>query len=126
MHHHLLPVLYSEMPRINPMYSMLLDSEAITQFCLRNNISLVLHGHTHKDFYTQIVRPVDENHEQTIRVVGLGSTGVAREHLTEGYNNQYAIVDFAKQKISIKIYELPTNGSINKGTLKEYNIPYGD
>ena len=126
MHHHLLPVLYSEMPQINPMYSMLLDSEAVTQFCLRNNISLVLHGHTHKDFFTQIVRPVDENHEQTIRVVGLGSTGVVREHLTEGYNNQYAIVDFAKQKVSIKIYELPTNGSINKEILKEYNIPYGD
>ena len=32
MHHNLLPALYSEMPVINPMYSIMLDSEAITQF----------------------------------------------------------------------------------------------
>ena len=41
MHHNLLPVIYSEEPKVNPMYSMLLDSEAISQFCIQNNICLL-------------------------------------------------------------------------------------
>lgn len=85
MHHNLLPVIYSEEPKVNPMYSMLLDSEAISQFCIQNNILLVLHGHTHKNFYVEMTRKCGSKDDQkkTIYVIGLGSTGASKSDLTD-------------------------------------------
>lgn len=127
MHHNLLPALYSEMPVINPMYSIMLDSEAITQFCLNNNISLVLHGHIHKRFYSKVVRPVPTKkaEEKSLTIVGLGSTGVVSSHLSEGNNNQYAVISFEEEYISIKVYEIFSNGSSSDGEIIEYKIAYG-
>lgn len=56
MHHHLLPVMFSENPKVSYMYSMMLDSEAVSQFVIRNKIGLVLHGHTHKEYYSEMIR----------------------------------------------------------------------
>lgn len=130
MHHHLLPVIYSEKPKVNPMYSMLLDSEAISQFCLDNNISVVLHGHTHKDYYSEMTRKVKKDRKEvkkTIYILGLGSTGAIREDLTYGANNQFATLVFEKECLKISIYELsPDGNNENKDVLREHIIPYGD
>lgn len=127
MHHNLLPVIYSEKPQVNPMYSMLLDSEAITQFCLTNNISIILHGHTHKDYYTEITRKNGKNQKKTIYVVGLGSTGATKDDLTDGYNNQIATIIFEKDEVKISIHELFANGSAeSKDVFKQHTILYGD
>lgn len=127
MHHHLLPVIYSEKPQVNPMYSMLLDSEAITQFCLDNNITIVMHGHTHKDFYSEITRKIKKERKKTIYILGLGSTGATREDLTIGTNNQFATLQFEKTCLKVSVYELsPDGNNENKEPIKEHTIPYGE
>ena len=126
MHHNLLPVQYAEKPQVNPMYSMLLDSEAITQFCLRNNISIVLHGHTHKDYYSEITRKTEKN-KKTIYVIGLGSTGAKTDELTVGYNNQFATLTFEKNNLNIEIHEILPDGNVKSNTTPlQYSIPYGE
>lgn len=130
MHHHLLPVIYSEKPQVNPMYSILLDSEAISQFCLDNKISIILHGHTHKDYYSEMTRKIKKDRKElkrTIYIVGLGSAGAVREDLTIGANNQFATLTFESEQLKICIYELlPDGNNENKEVLKEHIIPYGD
>ena len=127
MHHNMLPVVYSEKPQVNPMYSILLDSEAISQFCVENNISVVLHGHTHKEFYTEVTRKSNDGNKKTIYVIGLGSTGAVKEDLSEESNNQFATVQFEKSCIRISIYPIsPTGGNSNKEYIVEHIIPYGE
>ena len=128
MHHNLLPVLYSETPTVNSMYSMLLDSEAISEFCIENNILLVLHGHTHKNFYVEMTRKYDykDNQKKTIYVIGLGSTGASKSDLTDGYNNQFATIQLKGKELEINIYELFPNGSNGKKEpICKYTIPFG-
>ena len=126
MHHNLLPVQYSEKPQVNPMYSMLLDSEAITQFCLKNNISVVLHGHTHKDYYSEITRKFEKN-KKTIYIIGLGSTGAKTDELTIGYTNQFATITFDETSLNVEIHEILPDGNVkNNSALSQYTIPYGE
>lgn len=127
MHHNMLPVAYSETPQVNPMYSILLDSEAISQFCIENNISIVLHGHTHKEFYTEITRKDSGGNKKNIYVVGLGSTGAIKEDLSEESNNQFATIQFENSEIKISIYSIsPTGGCSTKDCVVEHIIPYGE
>ena len=127
MHHNMLPVAYSENPQVNPMYSILLDSEAISQFCVENNISMVLHGHTHKEFYTEVTRKASDGNKKTIYIVGLGSTGAVRGDLSEESHNQFATIQFEKSEIKISIYPIsPTGGGSNKECIVEHIIPYGE
>lgn len=126
MHHHLLPVAFSEKPQLNPMYSMLLDSESIIQFCLSNNITIVLHGHTHQNYYSELLRPF-EKRKKKITIIGLGSTGAVRNDLTDGYNNQFATIIFESESICIKIYEIMNNGNnLDDKPIAEYTIEYGE
>lgn len=125
MHHNMLPVAYSEEPQVNPMYSILLDSEAISSFCVENNVSIVLHGHTHKDFYTEVTRKTKDGKKKTFFVVGLGSTGAIQNDLSEGSHNQFAIIRFEKTHMRILIYPINAVGSnSNNDTIAEHIIPY--
>ena len=110
MHHHLLPVAFKEEPKFDGRYSIMLDSEAINQFILRNKIKLVLHGHTHKEYYAEIIRPAPDDTKYKYYVVGLGSSGVVEEDLSESRQNMFAILSFLKDRIVIKGYSIHSDG----------------
>ncbi len=122
MHHHLLPVMYSEQPKVSQMYSMMLDSEAVSQFAVKNGIGLVLHGHTHKEYYAEIVRQNETMDKQKFYVVGLGSTGAVQADLSEGRNNMFAVLSFSKDELQIKQYDLKPSGETSS-PVKTYRIP---
>ena len=48
MHHHLMPVMFSEEPKVSEMYSLTLDSEAISQFrsAVKNLMSLLVYKYS--------------------------------------------------------------------------------
>src|SRR5215210_3840719 len=110
IHHHLLPVSYSEAPFLGWQYSLTLDAEALMRWLLENDVDLVLHGHQHQPFYTQVVRPIDlEGKEMSLReitVVGLGSTGVDLGHLGETKNNMFALVRFGLQEARFQFFSI--------------------
>lgn len=122
MHHHLLPVLFKEEPKADRMYSMMLDSEAISQFIVRNGIRLVLHGHTHKEFYSEIIRKVDDDKKFKYYVVGLGSVGVVEEKLSEYRPNMFAVLNVKNDKVTINEYEIYSDGQNGK-LLYSHDIP---
>lgn len=123
MHHHLLPVLFKEEPKADRMYSMMLDSEAINQFIIHNKIKLVLHGHSHKEFYTEIIRKTSENKKYKYYVVGLGSTGVIESKLSESRSNMFAVLKVLNDKIVIKGYSIYPDGQDGK-ELFSHDIPF--
>lgn len=122
MHHHLLPVMYSEKPKVSQMYSMMLDSEAVSQFVVKNRIGLVLHGHTHKEYYAEIVRQSETADKQKFYVVGLGSTGAVQADLSEGRNNMFAVLSFSSKELQIVQYDLKPSGETSS-PVKTYRIP---
>lgn len=122
MHHHLLPVLFKEEPKADRMYSMMLDSEAISQFIVRNGIRLVLHGHTHKEFYSEIIRKVDDDKKFKYYVVGVGSVGVVGEELSESRPNMFAVLNVKNDKVTINEYAIYSDGQNGK-LLYSHDIP---
>ena len=122
MHHHLLPVMFKEKPEMDRMYSMMLDSEAINQFIVNNKIRLILHGHTHKEFYSEIIRKKSNGEKHKYYIVGLGSTGVTSEELSESRTNMFAIISIEMKEIIIRGYSIYPDGEDSK-LLFEHNIP---
>lgn len=124
LHHNLLPVAYTETPKINPMYSMFLDSEAVSQFCINNNIKIILHGHTHKSFYSQVTRQIKNDEKFTYHIIGLSSSGAKREDLGQDSKNEIAIINISdNKKVEIAIYCLETTGNAqNQNPVKKFEI----
>lgn len=114
MHHHLVPVLFKEEPQADRMYSMMLDSEAVSQFIVKNNIRLVLHGHAHKEFYAEIIRKTEDNKKFKYYIVGLGSIGVTGEKLSELRPNMFAALRVKNDKIIIEQYAIYPDGQNGK------------
>lgn len=125
MHHHLLPVMFSEKPRVSYMYSMMLDSEAISQFAIKNRIGLVLHGHTHKNYYSEIIREDEKSNKRKFHVIGLGSTGAIQADLSENRANMFSTLTFSEKELLIRMYDIKPSGE-SSAELKSYSIPIED
>lgn len=121
MHHHLLPVMFSEKPAIDHMYSMMLDSEAISQFIIRNKINVVLHGHAHKEYYAEITREVEQI-KHKYYILGTGSVGAIQEDLSDSRPNMFSTLSFSQSELIIEQYSLFPNGEAST-KLHTYKIP---
>ena len=122
LHHHLIPTLFKEDPKPDTMYSIMLDSEAVSQFIIRNNIKLVLHGHAHKEFYSEIIRKKDGS-KYKYYIVGLGSTGVIFSKLSDCNPNMFAIITTESSSLIINGYSLFPNGQTST-RLFQHSIPF--
>lgn len=118
LHHHLLPITYSETPRKDYTYSITLDVGRINEFVSQYGIKLVLHGHGHKNYYAKFSAEEDKEFHH---IIGLGSTGAIKEDLTDGTNNMFGVIMIEKDKIIIKEYEVFPNGQ-QPNVLKEIEI----
>lgn len=109
IHHHIVPVLYSEEPEINKTYSLILDAGRVNQFIFDNNISIVLHGHAHKQFYRRIGIEPNSSESFDCNVIGIGSAGVNPDELSEGDLNMFGVLTFKRGEISIQKYSVNDN-----------------
>lgn len=127
MHHHLLPVMFSEKPAVDHMYSMMLDSEAVSQFIIQNDIKVVLHGHAHKDYYAEIIREDEAVDEEEVKkhkcyILGTGSVGAVQSDLSDSRPNMFSTISFSKEELIVKQYSLFSNGESSK-LRHTYRIP---
>ena len=116
IHHHLVPVIYREPPLSGRIYSVVLDAEAIVRWLLRNRVQIVLHGHMHTPFYSEVRRPVTfGDHLETARplhVFGMGSSGVEVSHLGEERRNVFAVLTFDRAAVTVRYFTVhPTEPS---------------
>jgi 3',5'-cyclic AMP phosphodiesterase CpdA len=125
LHHHLMPVIFKESPENNKMYEITLDSEAIVQFIVKNNINIVLHGHSHKEFYAEVTRKINDNNKWKYYIAGLGSTGIITGHASDGRQNMFACLVFDKDNLIINGYKLNPNGE-KSTSIFSYEIPYNE
>ena len=103
-HHHLLPVNYLEEISTNEKkISMMLDAELVIRTLIANKVNVILHGHQHQPYYSQIRRIIPEyinrsgekiTLEGTLSIVGGGSCGVKQSEINVIGRNTYNLLHF--------------------------------
>jgi hypothetical protein len=112
LHHHLVPVAYSEDPVVGGKYSLALDANAIIRWAVQHKVDLVLHGHMHRPFRVCLHVPVDDDEQAGARlaplwVVGMGSSGVESDYI-EGprKSNTFGLLRFHNGSLNVSVYEI--------------------
>lgn len=102
LHHHLLPVNFTESYSSNQKnVSMLLDAEALMQNLISCGIQTVLHGHQHQPYFAQIHRFIpcgvagnEHGIDGCLNIIGGGSVGTDQAHLNSIGRNTYQLLSF--------------------------------
>lgn len=120
-HHHLLPVNYVEEIRTDDKrVSIMLDAELVIRSLLDNRIRVIIHGHQHQPYYTQIRRVIPEYIDHTgkkikldgqLSVIGGGSCGVKQSEINVIGRHTYNLISFPdKDKLNVKTRIKSSNG----------------
>jgi predicted phosphodiesterase len=114
VHHHLMPVNFVEdLDWEQKKVSIMLDAEGVLRSLIFARVRMVLHGHQHQPFASDVRRIVsgfvdpftgkEQTLDERIAIIGGGSVGVERKHLNVVGRNTYNIIDFgAGNKIVVK------------------------
>ncbi|NOH43428.1 hypothetical protein F0259_06320 [Vibrio cyclitrophicus] len=108
LHHNLLPVEYGTLPIYGHTSNLVYDAQATIQWCMENDVDVVLHGHTHQRSQMKLSQKVDGKMKD-LWVIGLGSSGASHNHLVPGHSNQFATLDFSSRFIAVNFFNI-TNG----------------
>lgn len=109
IHHHLTSTsIYSEKPRKDKNYNILLDAGSVSHNVRKYNIKLVVHGHGHESGYDYSA-PRKKNNEasapNSYDIISMGSAG--SNDLPPGEKNTFGILDFSEfGKVRYEKYEL--------------------
>lgn len=106
LHHNLFAVNYFSTPTMGMPGGIVYDAEAVVQWCFKNRVDVILHGHTHERSMTKLTRKCEGGGEYSVWVVGLGSTGVVSSHLVNSKYNEMATFDFNHEEIKLNIYHV--------------------
>src|SRR5262249_28655161 len=108
LHHHLVPVNYREQPDPTISYSVTLDAEALMRWVVQYRVDIVLHGHMHQPSCVRLSKPLELKGEvrgwHDFYVVGMGSTGVARDHQGAIGRNTFGVLSFDAQGVKVTVY----------------------
>lgn len=111
MHHHYMPTCFVEEMEINRPSSVVYDADRLMQWLVKNNVTLLLHGHKHKRFISQVNYPIDtekvkvcldrqSDDTKQITILGMGGTAA------DCSENIFATIDFEPNNIIIKFHEI--------------------
>lgn len=107
LHHHLIPVSYSEPAAFGANYSTVLDAGRLARWLVDNRVDIVLHGHQHEPFVSRVSRPIDPSDSSagwhSFYVLGMGSSGVASAHRPSDVPNVFAELEFTDYSVHLVI-----------------------
>lgn len=114
LHHHVLPVNFTEYySSKSKAVSLLLDSEALQQFLVENNVDVVIHGHQHQPYYSQLRRVIpagiaggEKEIDNSVTVIGGGSAGVSIGSLNAIGRNTYHLMKIENNKENPSLLDL--------------------
>jgi 3',5'-cyclic AMP phosphodiesterase CpdA len=110
VHHHVMPVTFREQPQTGRIYSVALDAEALMRWCIEHRVNLILHGHMHQPFCAKVSRPVNPLQPlgawHALHVLGLGSSGVARNDVGEVGKNIFAVLHFGDTGVEVRLFSI--------------------
>jgi hypothetical protein len=106
----LLPVTFRDTPVAGWSYSVTLDSEALSRWILKYRVKILLHGHMHQPFATKICRHVNpltqDGPMHSYWVLGMGSAGVAADHLGEIACNTIGLLSFKRESAQFALIKV--------------------
>ncbi|MFA0001272.1 metallophosphoesterase [Vibrio lentus] len=105
MHHNLIPTEFVRIPHMGLSGSHVYDAQATIKWCMRNDVDVILHGHTHERSVIKMEQLI-QGKMKSVWVVGLGSSGVNSGHRVPDHPNQCAELDFSEEKIKIQFYDI--------------------
>ena len=122
MHHHYLPVCLTEKPSADRASSSVYDADRLMKWMVQHNIKLLLHGHKHQGFVSQILYPdkatsnlsSDDLHKVT--VIGLGGIG------PRDTSNEFAIIRFKHDEIILECCRVYPDNSSPDGYSKTISL----
>ena len=84
MHHHYLPTCYKEIIDVKRASSVVYDADRLMNWLVKYNVKLLLHGHKHKSFISEINYPklpdadISYDNMHHVVVAGMGGTGATK------------------------------------------------
>jgi 3',5'-cyclic AMP phosphodiesterase CpdA len=129
LHHHVLPILYRDVPVYERQASLVYDAGALGRWLAQWEVDLVLHGHMHDPAAVKTSRlygeVADSIEWREVVVAALGSTGVEVGHTADG-RNSYGILKFGRTSLSLEIRQISRRGHIppQDRTVLSVEIPY--
>lgn len=110
LHHHLVPVTYRERPDPTTLYGVVLDAEALMRWVVQYRVDIVLHGHMHQPSCVRLSKPVELRNEvvgwHDFYVLGMGSTGVTRDHQGSVARNTFGVLCFGRSGVKVSVYSV--------------------
>jgi predicted MPP superfamily phosphohydrolase len=114
VHHHLIPVSYIEgIDWDTKKSSIMLDAEAVLRDLMFADVRMILHGHQHQPFFSEVRRIIhryvdpfkgeERPLDKRIAIIGGGSIGVKRGHLNVVGRNAYNILDLGSDREEISV-----------------------
>lgn len=115
LHHHLVPILYREIPIADRQASVVYDSGALCRWIVKHRVNLVLHGHMHQATVIREARSNDMRGSPTpwheFYIAALGSSGVVNRH-TSDRKNSYGILEFGPESLVLSFRQITAEGSV--------------
>ncbi len=108
LHHHLLPVTWTEPLSEDSKSSLTLDAEALQSHLLDAGFRVVLHGHQHQPFLRAISNPARTD-MASLLIAGCGSTGSAQPKLGNVARNHYQMLHIRRNSVNVEWYESDFN-----------------
>lgn len=109
MHHHYLPACYAEAIDATKASSVVYDADRLMNWLIKYHVRLLIHGHKHKSFVSQISYPtapgekeiaMDSDSMRQVAIVGMGGTGAA------GVENKFAAIRFNHGEAVIEFHKI--------------------
>ena len=124
MHHNYLPVCYVERIDVRKASSTIYDARRLMEWLIDCDVKLLLHGHKHQSFVSQIRCPKNQDKGsitsedmRTVTVVGMGSTG------EKTAVNEFATIFFEETMVIINFYKIFADESEKDRLYKTVKLP---
>jgi predicted phosphodiesterase len=126
LHHHVVPIVYSDEPKAKYPYSVVLDSDRLVQWLVRYRVDIVMHGHMHQSALTRLAKPINRGRPGgqlwEFTVLAMGSAGAKIHAPAEERDNIFGLLDFEPTQMILTVLPVGSEGETDKWTAK---IPRG-
>jgi predicted phosphodiesterase len=116
MHHHYIPTCFQDDINVGRASSVVYDAERLIRWMQKYNVRILLHGHKHIHFYSQVYHPIDMDGDMLdhtslfkVDVIGMGSTG--SKEIPDGQTKMFSTITFEPSCICFNFYKLDDQSS---------------
>lgn len=123
MHHHYLPTCYTELIDVTRASSVVYDADRLMNWLVKYDVKLLLHGHKHKSFISQVEYPkmpegsITSENMHHIVVAGMGGTG------SPTGQNKFATIKFERNNVLIDFYAIYSDGAEQDHVCQQVVLP---